>query len=545
MHKTIRRTGLGALLLMTAGCAKMCAAEDVAMGVARLTTLNADALTNALDADDFCGFSAMDVKLAAKTEGEVGKIGTLTLTVKDCELDFGPNGMETSRNCQDKVTKGFGKATVSGTKTVTGWLTGNMANPIIPAGPDAVVVSLDATFDNFHAAKDGGTATMTWVTGGITGNLRPRLAVGASGACSVRTSNTSFDSVTYKPTKAVLQSGDTKIEVDIDGSLLDGQYGLGPSGENLIQGKMSVWGEEHTVPPEGDEDGLDPEYDAAKFIEGYACAEGLAEPLSYTCDRLPELAQTSARGLVKLVGTTTSILNGHPGCGFEADAVKAGATITGDAPGAGSLALSVNACAINFASKTELPANCKGEKTEVSGKVTATSKKTVEGFLTGQQDPPIVPQERTSTVFEHTALVYDDFTLSVGGGATLSFTGTVSAVVHPVAGEVEGATAPPADGPLYAIATPVLGIEDLKVATGTVTLKSGGMTFAVDVEALELDAFNGSFDGASNEIAGTLKANTVAFDSLPSATLDPAFSQAAFDATYVCTPGLKEPVPAE
>lgn len=545
MHKAIRRTGLGALLLMTAGCAKMCAAEDVAMGVARLTTLNADALTNALDADDVCGFSAMEVKLNAKTEGEVGKIGTLTLTVTDCELDFGPNGMETSRNCQDKVTKGFGKATVSGTKTVTGWLTGNVATPIIPAGPDAVLISLDATFDNFHAEKDGGSATMTWVSGGITGNLRPRLALGESGACSVRTSNTSFDSVTYKPTKAVLQSGDTKIEVDIDGSLLDGQYGLGPSGENLIQGKMSVWGKEHTVPPEGDEDGLDPEYDAAKFVEGFACTEGLAEPLSYTCDRVPELAQTSARGLVKLVGATTAILDGHPGCGFSADAVLAAGKVTGNPAEPGSIEFNVAGCVLDFSSKTTVSTNCKGEKTEVTGKVTATSKKTVEGFLTGQQENPIAPMSRTSTVFDHTALVFDNFTINAGEGATLSFTGTVAARVHPVAGEVDGATAPHDGGPLYAVATPVAGFEALKVATGRVTLKSGGMTFAVDVEALEIDAFNGSFDGASNGIEGTLKANDVAFATLPSATLDPAFSQAAFDDSYACTPGLKEPVPAE
>ena len=46
MNRSIRRLGLSALLLSTAGCAQMCAAEDVAMGVARLTTLNADAITN-------------------------------------------------------------------------------------------------------------------------------------------------------------------------------------------------------------------------------------------------------------------------------------------------------------------------------------------------------------------------------------------------------------------------------------------------------------------------------------------------------------------
>lgn len=284
MRKTIKRVGLSALLLTTAGCAKMCAAEDVAMGVARLTTLNADALTNAVDADETCGFASWDVKLAGKAVGEPGTIGTFTLTVENCEIDFGKEGMVTSKNCKDKETKAFGKATVvKAQKIVTGLLTGNATSPVLPQGPDSVLITIDAEFDNFYAQKDGGGATMTLVSGGVSGNLRPRMAKGPTGNCSARTSNTAFDAVVYRPTKAVLQSGDTKIEVDIDGSDIEGQYGKGKTDENVMKGMMKIWDKEHALPPEGDEDGLDSEYNAEEFIEGFLCGDAFAEPLSYDC----------------------------------------------------------------------------------------------------------------------------------------------------------------------------------------------------------------------------------------------------------------------
>lgn len=282
--RSLRRTALSGLLLLTAGCAKLCAAEDVAMGVARLTTLNADAIANAVNDDTECGFESFSVKMNNTRTGEVGGKGTLTLTVTDCELDFGTSGLVTSTNCRDESTRAFGKATVSGTKTVTGYLTGDALNPIIPEGPDSVIIHLDVTVENFRAEKDGGKATMTWVSGGISGNLRPRLAVKKdTNVCAIQTSNTAFDTVIYKPTQAVLRSGKTTLDVDIDHSDIEGQYGLGPAGENVVSGIMSVWGKEFMLPPDGVEDGLDPEYDAEKFIEGFICDEEIAQPLNYEC----------------------------------------------------------------------------------------------------------------------------------------------------------------------------------------------------------------------------------------------------------------------
>jgi len=57
-------------------------------------------------------------------------------------------------------------------------------------------------------------------------------------------------------------------------------------------------------------------------------------------------------------------------------------------------------------------------------------------------------------------------------------------------------------------------------------------------------AFNGTYDGQSNSISGSV---TVGGTAVPLADprLNPDFDQDAFDATYACTPDLVEPVPAQ
>lgn len=552
MDKQIRKLGYTSLLLLTS-CAKLCAADQVAQGVARLTTLNADALTNALNADTACGFSSAAVLGAAKFDlAKIGQVSTLTFTVKDCVLDFGTAGKETSKSCQGKATRAFGKATVSGTKVITGYLTGNPLSPIIPSSDTAVEIVLSATFDNFRAEKDEGTASMTWVSGGISGKLKPRLAVAKStGACAVQTANTDFSDVVYTATKAVLKSDSDEIEVDIGSSNLSGVNGKTELGENKLTGKMNVWEEEFSIPIEGDADGLDPKYKDADFIAGDACKTDIAEPRSYTCDLTPLLGQNAARGLVKLTGAATSLLDANTSCGFKSAGVLSTGTSTGAPGGPGSLQFKTGTtgCVVALPQATELSPDCTGSKSTINGKFTAVSTKTISGLLTGQAANPIVPLTREAVVFEHTSIAFENFEISDKTAAGVAgpkfvFTGTVTgAKVKPVAGEHKTARAP-GDKPLYAVATPVAGFEGIALATGTLAVTSGGNTFVIAVKDAAIGAFNGSFNGKSNSISGTVTANGKALAALPDPRLSPDFTQAGFDGTYSCNPDLKEPVPA-
>jgi hypothetical protein len=552
MSRFIKSVGLPVLLILSASCAKMCAPDKVAMGVARLTTLNADALVNALNDDTVCGFSAPEV-LGAPTFDPtlIGRVGTMTWTVDACVIDLGTTGQVTSTNCRGEETRAFGRATVSGTKTITGHLTGNPAAPIIPSGPDSVLIDLEATFDNFHAEKDGGSATMTWVSGGLSGRMMPRLAVGATGACAVQTTNTAFSDVQYRPTVAILRSASDEIEVEIDSSDLRGQFGLGPSGENDIQGPMGIWGKVHDLPIDGDARGLDPDYDPAEFIEGFECKESLVLPISYSCDLRPMLGQNAARGLVSLIGVATAVLEGHPGCGFASDAANATAEQEGTPGGMGSLTFNTldAPCLLNFTDETELSPNCLGARSVVQGSVTARTEKIIDGFLTGDANNPIVPMSRESTSFIHEELDFQGFTVfdrtPEGDGPTLAFTGTVSAIVNPVAGEATDPANPIDGGPLYIVPTPVAGFESIVSASGTFVLQSGGNTFVLALEDVELEAFNGAYDGQSNAISGNLMVDEAALVGLPDPRLNPAFDQDAFNATYDCNPTLEEPVPHE
>lgn len=551
MRKTIRRVGLSALLLTSAGCVKMCAAEDVAMGVARLTTLNADALTNALDANKECGFANDMVKLNRVIEGNTGEIGTLTLTVEDCELDFGDEGEVTSKNCKDKETKAFGRATVvKAQKIVTGYLTGQMLNPVLPAGPDSVLITIDAEFDNFYAKKDGGAATMTLVSGGVSGNLRPRMAEGPSGNCSARTSNTAFDSVIYRESKAVLRSADREIEVDINSSELDGQYGKGPAGENVIKGKMKIWGEEHTLPPEGNE-GLDDEYKADEFIEGFLCEQDgevvFAEPLNYECGPTliapPDAAMAVARLTTLNAEALTHALNTNTTCGFSASTVLAAGVPEGTpgAPG-GTFTLTVTDCEIDFgAAGTETSKNCKGVSTKGYGKVTVSGKRIVTGVLTGMTDPPILPAGPDAVEIELDA-AFDNFYATKDGSdkSVVWVSGGISGNLRPrmAAGDTGNCSA----------MTPNTAFDSVSYLPTKAVLKSGAIEIPLDIDASALEGQAGKGPSGENVIKGTIKIGGTEH-SLPVAGdaggLDPGYDADTFVAGFSCSPDIAPPVSYE
>ncbi|MFN7131456.1 MAG: hypothetical protein ACK4N5_05195, partial [Myxococcales bacterium] len=281
-----RRLTFAAMLLLVTGCAQ-CAPEQVGTGVARLTIRNVGAITSAVNADKTCGFASPDVLQNPTIEGSVGSTGSITWTVTDCAIDLGA-GTTLSENCTGSTTVGKGKVVVSATRTVTGILTGNAASPVIPGGPDAVTIRLQkATFDNFVAEVSTSKNTLTMIKGSISATLQPRLAVAASsGACAVATPHTTFSEVVYGPSTVFVKTPDNEFEVEVGASALTAQNGSNGEKTNAIGGSITVWEEQVAVPREGDNDGLDPDFDAAKFEEGYACTPDLAQPVSHVCGDL-------------------------------------------------------------------------------------------------------------------------------------------------------------------------------------------------------------------------------------------------------------------
>jgi len=292
MKKLLHVAPLAAALLTLSACAQVCAPDQVAMAVARLTTLNADAAITALNDDESCGFMSETVLDAVVRDGDFGAEGSLTWSVTDCEIDMG-EGTDTEPNCHTDAYKTVsGKITVaSATKVVTGILMDNPESPILPTSDLAVTITIGETsFDNFEAKPSDSDASMLWVEGSLSGELYPRLAKSTPlGACSFQSSHKGFTGVKYTPSTVVLHAPDQEVEVEIGGSDLQGQVGQNKGKaeegfiENDLRGSIEIWGTSYDIPIEGDEDGLDPEYDEAEFYAQDECKESVLLPMSFDC----------------------------------------------------------------------------------------------------------------------------------------------------------------------------------------------------------------------------------------------------------------------
>ena len=95
---------------------------------------------------------------------------------------------------------------------------------------------------------------------------------------------------------------------------------------------------------------------------------------------------------------------------------------------------------------------------------------------------------------------------------------------------------------LYLVPTPIVGMTGLNANNIQVTLVNGERTFNFTIDSASLTSFSGSYQGHTNSVDGSITVDgyTLALNHQP---LEEGYNQAAFDATYACTPGLLEPVP--
>src|SRR5687767_8857200 len=81
----IRRAWIGSCLLL-GGCAEACAADEVTIGVSRLTIRNFGAIVELLNNDPKCGFSGPNARI--EVDGVVGETGVVTWSVENCSVDL-------------------------------------------------------------------------------------------------------------------------------------------------------------------------------------------------------------------------------------------------------------------------------------------------------------------------------------------------------------------------------------------------------------------------------------------------------------------------
>lgn len=512
---------------------------QVAMGAARLSVRNAANIVSLIEKDTVCGFSSSVVKNAPELTARVGDVGEATFRVDGCVLDLG-QPHEVSVDCNRDKTLVGGRVVVSAKKVMRGHLTGNVDTPVVPDGPDAVRFEVTARGEGFQVLSSASAASMTINAGELSFIAAPRLAVSAElGVCSVATSHVTMSELRWKDGVATIRDGDRAFEVDIPQSHLSAQVGRWEGQENALSGTIQVWQALVRVPTVNDQDGLDPTYNAGKWERGFECTPDLLLPVSHECRPLtPTLAEGAARLTVQMFGAVASMVNANTSCGFSSDAVVNAATTTGELGVAGgSATFSItNPCRITVPAGTVLSTDCAGVQTVGGGTVVVTGTKTVRGVVSGELRDPIVPTGRDPAELRLN-LTFEGFKVSTSDKnvALTGESGVLSGTLRPRVGKdtVTGACSIP---------TPVAQFEDLQWQNGTVLMDNEGLAFRLPLESSSLSAQNGTKDGVVNQLSGNVRILGESITvPLEGNALNPDYNDAAFMASFACTPNLVVP----
>ena len=494
----------------------------VAEGAARLTIRMLGALTTLIS--ERCPIEEVTV------DGPAGRPGVSRSRIAGCVLDFGVEEVA-STDCFGISTHVLGRATVSAVRTVEGWATGDADDPIIPGARNAVTIQLEAELDGFSVVKEGSESSIE-ASGPISAVVRPSLAIDrGSGACSIATPNVAFSEVRWSGAQVVLHSGEASLSAPIDGSLLTAQNGIGDV-SNRLQGEITAFRERFPI-----DAALDPDFDAALFVESYSCDPELVPPQSdEDCSIARTLALNAARILVLTTGATLRAVNENEVCGFANPELEP--VIEGDPLDDATLTLSTSGCEV--APHDEV--DCNRERTLLGASVAVDAKRTVRGVRVGIPVilplDIVVPREADAVDVELTRAVLEGASLVTSDVEARFERGELSGSIHPILAE---------DGGLigsYRVPTPVAHFERVVATDVSLTIARNGRKIAVSVDSAELEAFNGSFEGRSNFIAGEIVVAGERY-AIETAELDPDFDQQRFDASYACTDGLGSPVPPQ
>jgi hypothetical protein len=517
----------------------------LAAAASRLTIRTFGRIAKLLDKDTTCGFSSPAVAGSAALMGDVGGLGSAVLTASSCAIDV-PEGTIMQTDCNGVATKASGRIVVSGTKTVTGRLTGDPASPVVPMSDSPAELALTVeSFDRFVIDEDEKSLEIR--SGKLSGKLVPRVAADTSqsGACAYSTAIARFFQVRYDaPSEVVIRSPSGSFVTTIDGSDLEALNGSWGEHTNRLDGNITLSGERYLLPVTPEDAGLDPEFDPATFDASWQCGETLERPVRFDCDFTAPLAQGAAQLTIQTIGKLAKLLDANADCGFSSQGVLDGISITGDLgyPGATGRWTVASPCELRFAERTEIERDCNGKATYASGAVRLTGTKIVTGIHSGSAETPIIPTSRDPAAVTVSA-AFEDFALWADPEVNRLRirSGTLTGTVRPRVAQdlTTGACS---------ISTPVAAFEDVEWQSADVVVVKGAKQFNLRLDRSDLRAQNGSNDGiVTNSLSGSMTVDGSPF-TVPVAgppTLDPDYDQGTFDRSFACIPNMRVPAKDE
>ena len=541
------RLGVVGLVAVAALSSSSCVVErlfpdPVGAAVGRLSVRNVAVLLAALNANDRCGLGSAQAKSNAVTVGEVGRVGTYTLTVENCELDF-PTVRGVTESCQGQVNAVAGKAVVSAVQTVEGLLTADPSNPVVPLDPEGAVVQLVAKFDNFEVLASGASNSMRIVEGGLSVDIHPRLAVADGlGVCSKIGSNLALKNLSYDTGSLLhITNGDQQFDVPVDASNISAQIGQFRDVENFIDGTVRVWDVDVNVPEAHENHELDPDYDREAFVATFGCMDDLRLPLSYECDDLtPTFGQGAAQLAIRDFAGVMAAIEADTRCGFSSPAVLESATLLGDLgrKGGGAVFTIDGTCELSFSAPYVVSENCLGIGTTIQGVARVRGTKTLTGIRTGALTNPVVPTSQDPAEF--------DLDIEFVNFVSKSTASEQSLLIRDgkMRGRAQPRTAMDLTLGACSIVSPNIEFIGITISEADVLLRNNGVTIAMDVDGSNLNAVNGIKGDRVNYLEGeiTVDGTTV---HIPSGnigtTLDPGYNPETFVDSYSCLENIYIP----
>ena|GEM_PF-6194097 len=533
--------------------------EEVANGIARLSVNNMGNLLRALNHESTytleatdkrteCNFLSRDVTEKTTIFNDSKGQGRVQSNFDECVYDFGTSGLKINipSLCGHETATVYGKVVVSGHRIISGILTGNSREPVIPSGNDGIQFHFSKVqFTNFRVVSSTIDKAMTITSGSAAFDVAVHLAKSQEkGFCEIPLPNLTVSNIQYSPGAG---ASETIVQVpgpfgvfsaSIDRSLFSAQVGIHQGLANHLEGEITVWGKRVKVP--GNDPGLNPSFSVNAYHESLTCTPDLAIPVEEGCPFEPDFAgwvsRLTVRNFGNILAAVTSANNQHvrPECRLG----SLDQPPTEEFPLDGNQAEIVwkfNDCEFEF---KDHPG---ADKTSLNGKVRLSGERRVKGFhLKGNQKNPVIPG-KGGVHFSFSHVEFDNYgaraddspaTLTMVNGAA-----SFDAHIHFAKSKSLNVCS------IYLINPTLNNIKYTKSSDLVIGTQLGD--FHLTVQDSLINAQVNRHNGVENSLAGYITIFGKPVSILPNYKLDPWYKESDFDTLLAQTKDLMMPLDHE
>lgn len=534
---------IGGALLSVCACGRVEPSD--ANDISRLALLDVANAIELVNDDRRCGFESEAAIAGQEVIGELGAEGVVVRRVEGCLIDLASNPEKYPYfGCDVNAGAARGSFRFSGARTLSGRLTGDDRNPVIPSSTEALSIAVERVeFYGFEIARKDKAGSLALLSGSASGRARIGLAAAADdGLCRVATPHAKLEEIAFDDV-AVRFTNLLKVrELNIGGSTLSATNGRIAGEENHLRGSLLLDGMPISIPNGGEAPLFDPEYSAEQFEATFACPGGqVVQPVSFQCGDINAfIAENTARISFLAFVDLIALVSNDKKCGFDSPAVKSGASFSGAVGEDGALTHRVTDCAIDLPEALNLEEDCLGNSDRVSGKVVISATKTLRGTRTDDPLRPILPKTDDPLTLEITSARLENFYAQRGSRGGL-ISGSLSGKMIPrvAQGTTRG---------FCSVGTPIAELSEISLNDAHVRLTTPtGIVTATTDKTTSLSGINGAWRGKENAMWGSIAVNGQSFN-LPfvdhprSAEFEPTYNRATFAESWQCNAGLAQPI---